>query len=313
MAERKQPATTASPIKNNRDEHLRKLRESLKFKAEQERKNTPAYVPDPADTRRDVFSVKNKNPYINDASNQEHKQKIKPKGKQNNLLYIVLCLTLVTLICTVVFAGIVFTQYIDIMNSRRVYTSLQEMADPIESNTATRYISAFDAEMRRINPDYICWIRIDGTVINYPVVRTDNNEKYLDRSFYGEENSLGTLFMDYRCVGEYVPHIIIYGHNTRQGDMFGGLRRFLDERYRMEHPTITLIINDRIVEYEIFAARRTDINDPAYFIDFSVPGSFRAFAERNGAPLDATQIITLSTCVSEGNDDERIIVQGVLR
>jgi sortase B len=119
--------------------------------------------------------------------------------------------------------------------------------------------------------------------------------------------------MDYRCAGEYVPHIIIYGHNTRYGDMFRELHRFLDEQFLAEYPIITLKVNDRTVEYEIFSARKTDIYDPAYHLDFSAPGSFRAFAERNGAPPNAAQIITLSTCVSGNNDDERVIVQGALR
>ena len=164
--------------------------------------------------------------------------------------------------------------------------------------------------MRRI---YICWIKIEGTKVDYPVVRGNDNEKYLHTSFSGEENILGALFMDYRCAGEQVPHIIIYGHNGREGDMFGDLWRFLDRQFLAGHPVITLKVNDRIVEYEIFSARKTDVTDQAYFLDFSAPGSFQAFAERNGAPQGAAQIITLSTCYSGDNDDERVIVQGVLR
>jgi hypothetical protein len=95
--------------------------------------------------------------------------------------------------------------------------------------------------------------------------------------------------------------------------MFGGLDRFANEKYMAEHPIITLTVNDRVLEYEIFSARRTTVNDPAYFLDFSAPGAFAAFAERNGAPPDARQIITLSTCVSGNNIDERFIVQGVLK
>ena len=70
-----------------------------------------------------------------------------------------------------------------------------------------------------------------------------------------------------------------------------------------------------MAEYEIFSVRYTDINDPAYNLDFSTAECFRAFLERNGAPLDATQILTLSTCVGGGSgyEDKRIIVQGVLR
>ena len=193
--------------------------------------------------------------------------------------------------------------------------STEPYAEPQQPQDAPepRHISAFDAGMRDINPDYICWIKIEGTEIDYPVVRGEDNEQYLSLSFFNERNGLGALFMDYRCAGEYVPHIIIYGHNARSGVLFGGLRRFLGERYLTEHPIITLKVNDRIVEYEIYSARETDITDPAYHLDFSAPGSFTEFAERNGAPPDAAQILTLSTCVSGNNKDERIIIQAALR
>jgi sortase B len=199
-------------------------------------------------------------------------------------------------------------------DSREEYEALQEIAEALilEPEEAP-YISAFDARMRQINPDYICWIRIDGTRVDYPVVRGRDNERYLHTSFSGEENILGTLFMDYRCVGEFVPHIIIFGHNSREGDLFGELWRFLDEGFLARHPIITIIVNDRIVEYEIFSARITDVADPAYQIDFSIPSSFRAFAERNGAPPDAAQIITLSTCFGGDDEDQRVIIQGALR
>lgn len=227
----------------------------------------------------------------------------------NWLLSIAICLAIFTGISTVVFFAIVLAYIRDLSASRRDYSALQELT---EVHTEP-YIGAFDAGMRDINSDSICWIKIKDTNVDYPVVRGNDNETYLNTSFFGEDNVFGTLFMDYRCEGEYVPHIIIYGHNSRHGDMFGGLDKFLDEDYRAEHPVITLNVNDRTVEYEIFSARKTNIDDPAYFLDFSAPGSFQAFSEKIGAPTDAVQIVTLSTCVSGDDDDERIIVQGVLQ
>ncbi|MCL2227694.1 MAG: class B sortase [Oscillospiraceae bacterium] len=210
-------------------------------------------------------------------------------------------------------AGIVaLTHLSDARASREGLAALQELAEDLEQYYEP-HVSALDAAMREINPDFICWIRIGGTRVDHPVVRGPDNEKYLSVSFTGEESIFGTLFMDYRNVGEVVPHIIIYGHNSRDGEMFGELWKFLDDEFLEEHNIITLIVNDRIVEYEIFSARITDIHDPAYHLDFSVPGSFSAFAERNGAPPDVTQIITLSTCLSGGDDDKRVIIQGALR
>ena len=253
------------------------------------------------------------------------------KPKPSRLTIAAICLTMATIIIIIISSVTILPQALDLTALRREHTSLlrlaetlllMELSEEVPSGLPEEiseilesippYINIFDAGMRAINPDYIAWIIIDGTVVNYPVVRGSDNERYLNTSFYGEPNIFGTLFMDYRNVGEYVPHIIIYGHNIRSGEMFGSLHNFLNEEYLAEHSIITLIVNGRLVEYKIFAARKTDINDPAYFLDFSAPGSFSAFLERNGAPPDAAQIITLSTCVSRGDDDERLVVQGAL-
>jgi len=205
--------------------------------------------------------------------------------------------------------------------SRAEYDSYRELASDIESNPDEYdgvYLSALDEEMLQINPDYVCWIRIDGTGIDYPVVRGTDNNKYIYTSFNGEPNLAGTLFMDFRnegdllnsYVGEALPHILIYGHNLERGGMFSHLRRFLDERFMEENQIITLVVHGQTVEYRIFSARLTDINDPAYFLNFSEQRAFSRFADRIDAPLHATQIITLSTCTTGGSDSARLVVQG---
>jgi len=185
--------------------------------------------------------------------------------------------------------------------ARNIETEYGELGE-IEDNT-------LDVEMREINPDYVCWIRVDGTDIDYPVVRGDDNEKYLNISFSGETNKVGSIFMDYRNTEEHIPHIIIYGHNLQQGGMFTDLRKYLNNQFMEENPIVTLIVNGNEVEFEVFAARLTDISDPAYNLDLNTPRMFSRFANRIKAPIAATQIITLSTCTSGGNDDARVVVQ----
>jgi len=170
--------------------------------------------------------------------------------------------------------------------------------------------NALDEEMRAINPDFVCWLRIDGTNIDYPVVRGVDNDKYLNTSFYGEDNIAGAIFMDYRNDGDKLPHIIIYGHNLQQGGMFTDLRRFLNKQFLEDNDTITLIVNGHPVEFEIFSARLSDIRDPAYNLNVNTSRLFARFATSVDAPLHATQIITLSTCTSSGGDNARLIVQG---
>ena len=244
-----------------------------------------------------------------------------PERKSFGQRFLNTCLAVIlTIFCGCV-ALVIISQVAALRATRGEIASLQgpeiiefvSVPVPQAEFIAQPHISEFDTSMREINPDYICWLKIDDTEISYPVVRGDDNEAYLGLSFYGESNYFGSLFMDYRCMGESVPNIIIYGHNSRQGDMFGRLRNYLNEDFLANHPVITLVANDKSVEYEIFSARRTNVNDPAYFLDFSDSGAFNGFIERCGAPSNATQILTLSTCVSGNDEDERVIVQGALR
>ena len=192
------------------------------------------------------------------------------------------------------------------------YENLRELAGDLETGyegSGNIQLSAAEQEMRQINPDYVAWIRIDGTNIDYPVVRGNDNMHYLKTSFYGEANIIGSIFMDYRNVGESLPHIILYGHNLQQGGMFTDLLKFFNPQFLEENDRITLIVNDEVIEYEIFSVRLSDITDPAYDLDFGEPRYFARFANRVNAPLQATQILTLSTCTRGGSDDARVIIQ----
>jgi sortase B len=216
---------------------------------------------------------------------------------------VIICIAVISTLCAAVLAFKVIPYVSDVIALRREQASLPD-------------ISPFDAQWLEINPDYAGWIRIEGTSINFPVVRGADNEKYLHTTFRGEKNILGAIFMDYRCTGDDLPHIIIYGHQARtEGDnrlMFGELFDFLEEEHLAKHSVIQFMKNDRLSEFEIFSVRETDIHDPAYQLNFSAPGSFEAFLERNGAPAGTERIITLSTCI--GSDtDKRVIVQGALR
>ena len=218
-------------------------------------------------------------------------------------LRIIICLAAIATVCAVVIAVKVIPYVSDVAAFRREQASLPD-------------ISPFDAHWLEINTDYVGWLKIDGTIVNFPVVRGKDNEKYLNTTFFGEENKLGAIFMDYRCVEEEMPHIIIYGHQAIDTDgnvlLFGGLSEILNKQHPTKYPVIMFMENNNLSEFEIFSARMTDTNDPAYQLDFSNPGSFEHFLNRIGAPAGAEQIITLSTCIGADND-RRMLVQGVFK
>ena len=89
------------------------------------------------------------------------------------------------------------------------------------------------------NQKLIGWVKIDDTIIDYPVMQTVNNEYYLNHNFNQEEDRNGCIFMDYQCdVVKGCDNMILYGHHMKSGKMFGTLNKYSEEAYYEEHPII---------------------------------------------------------------------------
>ena len=166
----------------------------------------------------------------------------------------------------------------------------------------------------RTKLDRYCELTVPDSDINFPVLRCENNQKYLHTTYTGEESELGAIFLDYRCDLEDNPHNIIYGHDAQGIDgtrlMFGTLRNYLDEEFIQNHPVIKITRNGEVKEYELFAVKVTDTDDEAYRLDFA-DGEFEEFADAMGAPTNTVEILTLSTCL--GNEDNlRLLIQGAI-
>jgi len=253
---------------------------------------------------------------------------MEPQNKAKRLLKRVLT-TILLLVATAVFGVISLFFILHFASNSNTYKtaraendSLREISKETENVSFLDYtgsgyedgeavqLSVLDTEMLKINPDYLCWIDIEGTRIDHPVVRGYDNETYVNTSFYGGPSDLGALFMDFRNRGDRLSNIIIYGHNSHQGEMFGDLHLLLNEQFLNENRIITININGKIFEYEIFSVRLTNIYDAAYTLDFDSARAFSEFADLIEAPIQATKILTLSTCVSRGDVNARLVVQG---
>lgn len=176
------------------------------------------------------------------------------------------------------------------------------------------------------NNDFIGWINIVDTDINYPVMqRKENDNFYLDHNFNGKSDSNGTLFADYRAdlVNETV-NTIIYGHNMKSGHMFGSLKNFLDKEYFESHRIIQFNTLYEERTYEIIAVGLSQVgtaDDGEYkyynFIDTSNIEDFNAFItnihsmsvhEYDFNVSNTDKLLTLSTCNSYTDDGRLFIV-----
>lgn len=120
------------------------------------------------------------------------------------------------------------------------------------------------------NNDFVGWLTIPDTRIDYPVMqRPEDEDYYLTRGFDEANNKNGSLFADTDCqIGrgtkeEYViqpsGHIIIHGHSRKSGEMFGGLLRYAEESYTREHSVIYLDTAYERRTYEVIAVFQSQI------------------------------------------------------
>jgi len=174
--------------------------------------------------------------------------------------------------------------------------------------------------LKKINEDYLFWISIPETNINYPVVKSKNNEEYLYKNFKGEENKGGCLFVDSRNVSEEDDNVIIHGHNMKDKSMFGTLPKLLTSEYLNENKKIYIYLENKILEYEIFSVYVNDGSFDPYKTNFNTNEEFneyinnvrkKSYYNLDYADDGKKNIITLSTCTN-ATGEERTIVNAKL-
>ena len=158
------------------------------------------------------------------------------------------------------------------------------------------------------NKDFVAWLTIPDTKIDYPVVRSNNTEYYLHHLFSGKESKLGCLFSlkssDYRTPSK---NIAIYGHHLSNNTaMFSTLVKYKDQSYYSTHSTIQLNTLYGTRSYKIFAVLNMNVSDwDAATASFSSNEAFVNFVERarkaalyeTGVKVGASDhILTLITC-----------------
>lgn len=189
------------------------------------------------------------------------------------------------------------------------------------------------------NPETIGWLTIQGTSesyswIDYVVMQTNDNDKYLTHDFYGNEVKSGALFVDYheKITPTSEPaNIVIYGHNMKSGEYFGRLPYYFnwgfsngdpnDISFYKTHPTIEFSTLYKTSTYKIFAAMMLNTEEDAGDVfPYHTKHNFDSKADFNeyvAEILDRStfynpdvnvqygdQLLTLSTCMFGYGDTE---------
>ena len=178
----------------------------------------------------------------------------------------------------------------------------------------------FDA-LQAISKNAVAWLYNPGTVINYPVAKTNNNSYYLNHLIDGTSNANGCFFVDYRNSDNFQDeNTIIYGHRMKNGMMLSSISKYNKQEYYDEHPVMYLITPDGKYELQIFSAYITESTSSAYRRTFDSKSQFQnwindairhSYVKTDVQVTTDDHIVTLSTCV-KSEDSRRFIALGKL-
>ncbi len=193
------------------------------------------------------------------------------------------------------------------------YSTISDDEDILE-NEENEYLERNFEKLKDINDDTIGWIYVDGTNIDYPIVQGEDNDYYLNHSFYRESNSNGWIYMNYKNSSDFSDqNTIIYGHNTNGRTMFSDLKKIYDRE--LDSKNIKIYLEDDILTYQIFSIYLVDSNDSLSISKYVSDISINEFIKRSKIDFnidvnDDDKILTLSTC--HNVTDKRIIVHAKL-
>lgn len=195
----------------------------------------------------------------------------------------------------------------------------------IQSGTELKEFKFDYDKLLEVNSSAAGWIKQDN-IISYPIVKGLDNSYYLTHAADHSSTKNGAIFVDYRIDSDpsnpasvlETRNCIIYGHNMRNGAMFGSLINYRDQSYYQRHKTMQIYVGHDLYTYHVFSAYESDHIGYTYTYNFSSDEEFQEYItycmnnrwyitdiDQNVTVND--KIITLSTCTNV-DDTKRFIV-----
>ena len=261
--------------------------------------------------------------------NNTQKQPEQKKKKKSDVLLTIALIVAIAVFCYAAFN--LYHIYTEYKKGTDEYNQIEAMAvtgrdaDSTEVAGPSAQIKPpievdFD-KLKSVNEDVVGWIYVDALPdISYPIVKGKDNQTYLHQTYEKNYNFAGTIFVDYENSGDFSDcNTLVYGHNMKNGSMFGHLKKFReDDKLYKQDKYFWILTPERNYRYEIITAYTTGVNSDTYTL-FKGPGeefekyleTIKGYSEIQTDDTDLTikdKIVTLSTCT--GNESTRFVVQG---
>lgn len=228
-------------------------------------------------------------------------------------------------------------QYVTVDNDVKVEEPVIEEAEPeevqeeeAEPEKPSMIRVDFDmdvAALKAKNSDFIGWLYYEPLELSYPIVKGKGDDYYEHYSFEQEKNVAGAIFLDYLSKPNLESfNSIVYGHNMRNGTMFGSLNELITDPGIIEaDPYFYIFTEKEAFMYQIVSAYYTPVGSDTYEIDLDYTledmeryvkymESVSLFKSEEFFDQEVTEdmkICTLSTCHGL-HSTSRTVVHGVL-
>jgi sortase, srtB family len=194
--------------------------------------------------------------------------------------------------------------YVVIKENRDNENEFCQISELVEDEKENPY-----EELPEQNPDFVGWIKIDGTRIDYPVMQSEDDPNYyLHHSFEKEYSRFGVPYVDANCVLGESNNLIIYGHHMNDGSMFASLLKYEDAEFRLEHQAIEFDTVSERGKYIVLAAFDYDTNNEEFnythysnmneaeFEEYMREVKNRSIYDTSVTAEYGDELLTLSTC-----------------
>lgn len=175
--------------------------------------------------------------------------------------------------------------------------------------------------LKKINPDTVGWIKVNGTKINYPFVHTNDNEYYLKHTFDKTSNKKGWVFLDFRNdIENLSENTILYAHGLVNNQMFGSMRKVIKPSWynNKNNHIITVATPSGTRHFKVFSSYT--ILPESYYIttNFKTEDEFKIFIDtikqrsvyNYGVEVNINdKILTLSSCY---DNEKRMVLHAKL-
>lgn len=230
------------------------------------------------------------------------------------------------------FSGfMVCRQYLDEKQSTEAFENVAGLVKPAPTITPNEEpekapeMTAYEkyADIYAANSDFVGWITIDDTAVDYPIMQSkDNPNFYLKHSFEKSYSDYGVPYVQEDCAVDLSDNTVIYGHHMNNGTMFSDLCKYTDKDFYESHKTIHFDTLEGFGNYEIIAVFKTvayseqgfkyyhfvDAHSEMEFDEYVLKCKELALYDTGITAEYDDKLITLSTCEYSQTNGRLVVV-----